>query len=201
MGIATSAAVAAASGAVAAIAKILSSIGNIFGGNQKGAEEFSEGETTAANKEITETPAANSTSSPALPAVSTPTYVPTTSESTQNMTAAAQVLPESTNEVSVADSGPESDISLPVSTASTASTNVASTNTSSTATKDGFWKKNKKWLLPTVIGVGGIAAIAIGMKMLKPANKPVSGSLAGTPKKKKARKKNKRGKKKAVTLL
>jgi hypothetical protein len=55
--------------------------------------------------------------------------------------------------------------------------------------------------LPTVIGVGGIAAIAIGMKLLKPANKPVNGPLAGMPKKKKSRRKNKRGKKKSVSLL
>lgn len=201
LGVATSAAVAAASGAVAAIAKILSSIGNIFGGNQKGAEDFSEGETAAASKEITETPSANSTASPALPTVSTPAYVPTAPDPSENITAAARVVPESSNDLSVVDSGPESDTSLPVTTASTATMNVATPNPSSSAANDGFWKKNKKWLLPTVIGVSGIAAIAIGMKLLKPANKPVNGPLAGTPKKRKSRRKNKRGKKKSVSLL
>lgn len=211
LGIATSAAVAAASGAVAAIAKILSSIGNIFGGNQKGAEDFSEGEAAAANKEITDTTAANNTNTllPAVtaPAVSTPAYVPATPDYTEGASA-AQVLPESSSAVALVDSEPESSSSLPVTSATTMS--EASTNTTSKdaspATKDGFWKKNKKWLLPTVIGVGGIAAIAIGMKLLKPANKPVNSSLAGvagkrkSSKKKKGRKK-KGGKKKAVSLL
>ena len=199
---ATGAAIAAASGAVAAIAKILKSIGNIFGGNQKGSEEFSEGEAAAADKEIIDTPAASNTSSAALPAVSTPTFVPasssepTAAESSESVTA-ARIMPESSSAVTV-DSGMESDISLPVSSATTM--NATTTDTSPT-NKEGFWQKNKKWLLPTVIGVGGLAAIVIGMKMLKPANKPVSGSLAGPPKKRKSAKKKKGGKKKAVSLL
>jgi hypothetical protein len=203
LGIATSAAVAAASGAVAAIAKILSSIGNIFGSNQKGAEDFSEGETAAANKEIMDTPA-TSTPSVALPAASVqesiPASVPATADYSDNTTA-AQDIPENSRAVALVDSATESDTSLPVTTAPSATMNAASTNTSSSATKDGFWQKNKKWLLPTVIGVGGIAAIAIGMKLLKPVSKPVSGILAGTPKKRKSRKKKKGGKKKAVSLL
>ncbi|WP_375303824.1 hypothetical protein [Niastella sp. OAS944] len=211
LGIATSAAVAAASGAVAAIAKILSSIGNIFGGNQKGAEDFSEGEAAAANKEITDIPPASNTNTllPAatVPATSSPAYLPAAPDYAEGASA-AQVLPESTSSAALVDTDPESSASLPVTSATTM--NATSTNTTltdaSSATKDGFWKKNKKWLLPTVIGVGGIAAIAIGMKLLKPTHKPVNGPLAGTPRKRKSPKKKnggkkKGGKKKAISLL
>jgi len=199
---ATGAAVAAASGAVAAIAKILKSIGNIFGGNQKGSEEFSEGETTAADKEITDTPIASSTSSAVLPTVSVPAAsAPAAAESSENITA-AQVMPESTSAVALVDNEPEDSTSLPVaSTATINSTANATASKTSSSNNDGFWQKNKKWLLPTVIGVGGLAAIAIGMKLLKPANKPVSGLLAGPPKKRKSSKKKKGRKKKAVSLL
>jgi hypothetical protein len=201
LGIATSAAVAAASGAVAAIAKILSSIGNIFGGNQKGAEDFSEGQTAVADKEIVETSAANNTSSAVLPEASVPASVPASAPASTDYsenTTAAQATPESNTAVAIVDTGPESDTS---SSPSSAVTMKATATDTSPANKGSFWQNNKKWLLPTVIGVGGLAAIAIGMKLLKPANKPVSGLLAGPPKKKKSGKRKKGRKKKAVSLL
>lgn len=192
---ATGAAIAAASGAVAAIAKILKSIGNIFGGNQKGSEDFSEGETAAADKEVTETPAASSPSSPALPAATVPESISTAADPSESMSS-ARVASESSNAVAVIDTGPESDTSLTVSSAAPAvAMSATASDTSSITTQEGFWKKNKKWLLPTVIGVGSLAAIVIGMKMLKPANKPVNG-LAGTPKRRKSNQSKKGGKKK-----
>ncbi len=202
LGVATSAAVAAASGAVAAIAKILKSIGNIFGSNQKGSEDFAEGETAAADKEIVDTPAVSNSSSAALPEISVPAAVPASAPAaadySESMTT-ARVAPESNSAVALVDNGPEGDASS--TDTSTVTMNAAATD-STTTTKEGFWQKNRKWLLPTVIGVGGVAALVIGMKLLKPANKPVSG-LAGPPGKKKSRKKKKHksGKKKAVSLL
>ena len=54
-----------------------------------------------------------------------------------------------------------------------------------------------------MIGVGSIAVIAIGIKLLKPASKPSGGNLQGTPKKNATSPKasNKKEKKKAVALL
>jgi hypothetical protein len=204
LGVATTAAVAAASGAVAAIAKILSSIGNIFGGNQKGSEDFSEGQAAAAEKEITDTPAASNPSSTAMPVVSTAASDSAAADPSENI-AAARVAPESSNAVALVDNESEDSTSLPVASNttinSTTNTTASTTSKASPTNNDGFWQKNKKWLLPTVIGVGGLAAIAIGMKLLKPANKPVSGLLAGPPKKRKSSKKKKGRKKKAVSLL
>src|SRR5262249_27995495 len=161
---------------------ILKSIGNIFGGNQKGSEDFSEGQTAAADKEITDTPAASNPSSTAMPVVSTAASDSAAADPPENI-AAAQVKPESTSAVAVVDNESEDSTSLPASNTAINSTTNTTASKVSPSNNDGFWQKNKKWLLPTVIGVGGIAAIAIGMKMLKPANKSVNGLLAGPPKK------------------
>ena len=71
-----------------------------------------------------------------------------------------------------------------------------------------FWDKNKKWLKPVAIGVGGLTLIAIGFKMLKgkEQNKssPKSHTLSGLPRKKKKKykkSKNKRKHKHAIALL
>jgi hypothetical protein len=201
---ATGAAVAAASAAVAAVAKILKAIGPIFSGGQKGSEDFAEGEASAADKEIADTPAANNPS-PALP-------VPTP-EPTSEMNAVARIAPEAASS-SPADyaepAEPVNDTSsmLPATTAAaSAMSATAATDSAATppATKEGFWQKNKKWLLPTVIGVGGLAVLVLGIRAMKPSHKPASGggSLQGTPKRKtgKGKGRGKKQKKKAVALL
>jgi len=93
----------------------------------------------------------------------------------------------------------------------------AATATSTTADtdpppKETFWEKNKSWLKPVAIGVGGISIIAIGMRLLKP-NQPASRAtsskqgLSGVPHKKRNHKRrgkqkhNHHSKKKAVALL
>jgi hypothetical protein len=195
---ATGAAVAAASAAVAAIAKILKSIGPIFSGGQKGAEDFSEGEAAAADKEIMETPAANNSApSNASPSVETPIET----------NAVARIAPESSPTYSAdyaEPAEPVNDNTAMVTAVAPATMNAAAPDTPAPpppAGKEGFWQKNKKWLLPTMIGVGSIAVIAIGMKLLKPASKPAGGNLQGAPKKQPASQKNQKGKKKAVALL
>ncbi|TCZ68360.1 hypothetical protein [Flaviaesturariibacter aridisoli] len=58
--------------------------------------------------------------------------------------------------------------------------------------KEGFWDKNKSWLKPVAIGVGGIGLIAIGYAVFKPKHPPTApaskpktgGGLSGIPKKK-----------------
>jgi hypothetical protein len=76
------------------------------------------------------------------------------------------------------------------------------------ATEGGFWQNNKKWLLPTMIGVGAIGVIAVGVKMLKSSPRHSAGQeLNGPPKRKKINfkrktsKSKKRSRKKSVALL
>ena len=95
-------------------------------------------------------------------------------------------------------------------------TNQTTNDTSNTPTpeKESFWNKNKSWLKPVAIGVGGISLIAIGFAVLKPkhtSNKSShQPSLSGVPKRKKNKGKHHRKKKaskpkytkkKAVALL
>ncbi len=74
----------------------------------------------------------------------------------------------------------------------------------------GFWEKNKKWLKPVAIGVGGLTIIGIGYAMMKGGktqnkSSPSGNGLSGTPyyKKRKNHKRNKpkHQKKKSVALL
>ncbi|MFB6453795.1 transglutaminase-like domain-containing protein [Chitinophaga sp. Hz27] len=185
----TGAAIAAASAAVAAIAKIIKGIGNIFGGGQKGSEDFSEGETSAADKEITQTP--GSTSSPALlpgnsiepessASFAVSTYSSRASDNTTELTPASEATTSNTMIPSTSEAA--------VMERTNGVVNDDTTNTP----QEGFWQKNKKWLLPTVIGVGSLAAIAIGMKLMKTSNHPPTrNGLQGVPKKRHHHKKRK----------
>jgi hypothetical protein len=197
---ATGAAIATATAAVAAIAKIVKSIGNIFGSGQKGSEDFSETETAAADKEVASSPSSTSSDS----AVS-PSSVTTSSSSEDTSTSDSSASDTSTSSARVAsDDSSESDSSeVALSPASSTSLAVTSTsdNTGGSADNQGFWQKNKKWLLPAVIGVGGIAAIAIGLKMLKKDTHSGVHGLEGTSSGKKPTPKKKQSKKKASVAL
>ncbi|RYF87393.1 MAG: hypothetical protein EON98_00665 [Chitinophagaceae bacterium] len=103
---------------------------------------------------------------------------------------------------------------LPATTATTTNT-VANTNTTDAPPKETFWEKNKSWLKPVAIGVGGVSLIAIGFAVMKPkhtVNKSPSrsSSLSGLPRSKKRKghhhrktksAKSKPRKKTAVALL
>jgi hypothetical protein len=98
-------------------------------------------------------------------------------------------------------------------TSGTAANSVAITTPDTPPTKETFWDKNKSWLKPVTIGVGGVSLIAIGFSLLKPKHgpnksSPRSSSLSGIPKQKKKKyqrkkkvSKPKHTKKKAVALL
>jgi hypothetical protein len=72
-----------------------------------------------------------------------------------------------------------------------------------------FWAKNKKWLKPVAIGVGGLGIIYVGYRIMshkKPEKPPSSPALTGVPKSKKKKKKGggnvkSKKKKKAVPLM
>ncbi len=186
-------AIAAASAAVAAIAKILKGVGNIFGGGEKGSEDFSEGEAAAADKEITQTPAAT-------PSPSSSLTVTETSPGDSSLPAASPSL-----KVAASSSAGASYTEIPSNPGITTVQNAAPTSSSNDVSTtppapEGFWQKNKKWLVPTMIGVGGIAVIAVGMKLLKPAHHQSDRNLEGLAGPKKTPNKKKE-KKTAVALL
>jgi hypothetical protein len=190
-------AIAAASAAVAAIAKIVGSIGNIFGGKGKGSEDFAEGESAAADKEIAQTPSA--TPSSALSSGS--------SASSSGSSSDDGLLPAtaSSSKAATASDG-ENDTEVPsnpgvqAASSNPTPTLVTSDNTSTTPAPEGFWQKNKKWLVPTLIGVGGITVIAVGMKFLKSRSHAATPHLGGLPAPKRTPAKKKE-KKTAVALL
>jgi hypothetical protein len=208
--------VAAASAAVAALAKLLKGIGNIFGSKQQGSEDFAETETAAADTEIAQTPAATQTSASLPTTVNAAASMATDTGNANTTTITTPVTDTSSNAARIADTSAADSVDtatdtdtipanvtpvitdasiLPVTTATAAST----TANTGAANQQGFWQKNKKWLLPTVIGVGGIAVIAIGMKLLKPsANKP---PLNGPPATKKPTAARGKAKKEPVTMM
>lgn len=202
--------VAAASAAIAALSKLLKGVGNIFGNNNaKGAEDFSETEVSAADQEVSQTPAATSTATipTSLPAASAATTAVPLPEAVNTTARIAETGVTDTSSTDNSQSADPADTMLP---AEVTASNVqpATINTSSdmsttgTGTGNGFWGKNKKWLLPTAIGIGGIAAIAIGIKLMKPATPSRSNSLNGPPRRKKNRQNmNGKGKRKAPVAL
>jgi hypothetical protein len=193
--------VAAAAAAVGMIAKLLKGVGNIFGGGQKGSEDFSESETAAADKEVAQTPAA-ATATPSLTTATSSGDNSDADSSTADTSTATARTASSVADSS--DTSTETAVAPVTSTAESslvpAATAVAASSAGAAAgTQEGFWQKNKKWLVPTMIGVGGIAVIAIGMKLMKPAPKGTA-NLNGPPKRNHDRKAGK-DKKKPVALL
>ncbi|MFN8291030.1 MAG: hypothetical protein U0U70_12305, partial [Chitinophagaceae bacterium] len=98
----------------------------------------------------------------------------------------------------------------PVNTSEANVTTNTNANTDNNNDNPGFWEKNKKWLKPVAIGVGGLTIIGIGYAMMKGGktqnkSSPPGHSLSGAPnyKKQKNHKRNKpkHQKKKAVALL
>lgn len=201
--------IAAAAGVIAGIVAMLKDVGNIFQKKTKEAADFDENKNEQADKE---------NPVPVPPPTATPGIVPTV---TVKENAAIPETPEKT----VVQTTPELvnnevvkfNSELPIETkpevvptAPTETNNAASNKTGNDNEDPGFWEKNKKWLKPVAIGVGGLTIIGIGFAMMK-GNKtqnkssPQGGGLSGTPnykrQKKHKRKQNKQHKKKAVALL
>lgn len=100
---------------------------------------------------------------------------------------------------------------LNAGTSSTKDETDSDTNNKDEENPDGFWAKNKKWIKPTAIGVGGLGLLYVGYRIVthkKPSN-PKTGLSGFARSKKKAKKKGgKKGmiksnkhKKEAVALL
>jgi hypothetical protein len=219
----TLASVGAAMGVLAGIIAALKQIGDIFPKKTKGSEDFDENINEAAENNVpvpgtTPVPLPEASTSLPAPIAKQPveeSFVQSQSSGSSNVAIATQereaysvatnpyVPVVSNNSVAIS----EEDENMPVP-------NETYTNSNSLAppapTKETFWDKNKTWLKPVAIGVGGISLIAIGFAVLKPktSNRSSPGqSLSGVPKRKKKRN-NKRknsksnpSKKTAVALL
>jgi hypothetical protein len=211
----TLATVGAAMGVIAGIVAALKQIGDIFKTKTKGSEDFDETKTDATENNVSvpsnssTITTTDSTTNPILPDQSSPSALKTNSStpSDEALLPLKNTVIQSANKSNIVlvEDNPES-ISTTTQSETTTSDN---SNNDTPGEKESFWEKNKKWLKPVAIGVGGLTVIAIGYNLLKGKNKnkssPASHSLSGLPfkkkKKKKHRRKSKRHHKKAIALL
>jgi hypothetical protein len=211
----TLASVGAAMGVLAGIVAALKQIGDIFPKNAKGSEDFDEKTNEAAENNVpipgtTTMPNsnANTESTPMVSTSNTNNQIDDSYDSSPNNSLVRVDSSSRSNNVVPAENDAneiqEENALVPQSSADGAK-EIAPTNES-------FWDKNKSWLKPVAIGVGGISLIAIGFAVLKPkhtVHKTSSHSLSGIPNRKKKKRnyfkkqkyKSKPSKKTAVALL
>jgi hypothetical protein len=214
----TLATIAAATGVISGIIAALKQIGDVFISKSKGSEDFDEKTNEAAenNQSVPGTTAVPDTATTPLQPVITENNQPPlisndNSTASSENTAAETGIINSAGAVATSSTVPEeiNPADHPIENAGTSST---SKDTVPTA-EPSFWDKNKNWLKPVAIGVGGLSLIAIGFAVLKPgkpANKSSPPALSGIPaKRKKYHRKTKhrskpslnQSKKKAIALL
>jgi hypothetical protein len=223
----TLASVGAAMGVLAGIVAALKQIGDIFPKKTKGSEDFDEKTNEAAENNLpvpgtTPVPVSENGAPQPIPIdktsveesfKATSDSAPTNnalinSGSEDYSTATNPLVPSNENSASTMD---EKDNSLIPATNQTTTPTTTDTGNTPPPSEETFWDKNKSWLKPVAIGVGGISLIAIGFAVLKPkkpSNKSSPGSLSGVPKKRKNyqrkskhKPKSKPSKKTAVALL
>jgi hypothetical protein len=169
---ATGTAIASATAVMTTIAGILKNIGHIFPPNDEASQDFEHADIGAEQ-------GANSTTSLAV-----------------NKTAAPSLTDEG-------KANPESNIA-PQTNSDTESNSASMMKVANQEENDeddpkkktgeGVWDKNKKWMQPALIGVGGVGLLALGYKIFmshKPtsATRPKPQAVNGVPKRKKARQK------------
>ena len=198
--------IAAAAGVIAGIVAMLKDVGNIFQKKTKEAEDFDEKKNEVAEND---TPAPSGATQPILSTVITKSNADVQENTSQSDT---MVTDEPENTVLVkTNQGQTSEAKNEVAPVTTSENNVTTKeNTDNPGDNPGFWEKNKKWLKPVAIGVGGLTIIGIGYAMMKGGktqnkSSPSGNGLSGTPhyKKRKNHKRNKskHQKKKAIALL
>lgn len=214
----TLASVGAAMGVLAGIVASLKQIGNIFTNKGEGSKDFDEatneaaennqavpnttpipeGEAKMAAKEAMNNAQATASADDTklLPASGSNALVK--SEGTDDEGSNAVV---STNE---ANTGEEVSNAVVRQSNEITQTSKVTTNTNDKPpTEESFWDKNKSWLKPVAIGVGGIGLIAIGLSVMKPkvsgnSNRTQQGkSLSGLPSAKRKKEKHYQRKPKA----
>jgi hypothetical protein len=207
----TLASVGAAMGVLAGIVAALKQIGDIFPKKTKGSEDFDEKTNEAAENNL---PVPGTTPVPNADVnSSTPVQIPTDKTSVEESFKTNESIPQSssiqkseadystaTNSITPTEDSSNSVIEekdnnlVPTTTNQTIVPTTTDTGTTPDPPKETFWDKNKNWLKPVAIGVGGISLIAIGFSMMKPkhaASRSPSNSLSGIPKSKKKNHKRK----------
>jgi hypothetical protein len=151
---ATGASLASATAVIASIAGILKSIGNIFPKKEGGAKDFE-------NTENGEQGAISPTSLDEKKTVE------------PSITEEGKANPESN--VSPESNGNTSNPSTMMKVANSTAQDEKTTDDS-----ESMWEKNKKWMKPTLIGVGGAGLLFLGYKVLA-SNKPKATSSRAKP--------------------
>ena len=216
----TLASIAAASKVISAIAAKLKGIGNIFQNKSKQSEDFDEERNEQAENEPLPKP---SKSAPELPEATQPPSAyreegeeaprPSGNRQLPYNHTPNRTAPYSNSSPAVRnDNGGGEEAPPPEQVAPVAKEAVAEEPKGEDDKPTGFWDKNKQWLKPVAIGVGGISLIALGVHLLKgngskgTATKPPPKAVNGVPKK--AQDKNhhrktkaKNGKKEPVALM
>ena len=198
----TLASIAAASGVIAGIAGMIKQVGDIFKKKGKGSEDFDEEKNQKAEKEAPPEPVAPA---PELPEPTQQDAEPSYSND--------KPIRASSNLPMVRENGAmtrEIEESAAPYTAEKVDAKTDDTKGDNDK-QDGFWDKNKKWLKPVAIGVGGLSLIALAATLIKSSNngssnRPGSKSLHGVPRKKQSKNHHRKGKqqhhkKTAVALM
>jgi hypothetical protein len=215
----TLASIAAASGVIAGIAGMLKQVGDIFQKKGKGSQDFDEAKNEQAEKEIV-APPPTETAAPALPMPTQETANTMQPDSYPQVNAQANTqmvkqnpLPVVTENTipTVYDNPPANKVMAKENEVMNAENTLVKTGADKVPDDEppkGFWDKNKTWLKPTAIGIGGLTILALGIKMLgnhktTTPNKASPKALHGIPKNKQHHRKakSKPRKKTAVALM
>jgi hypothetical protein len=173
---ATGAAIATATAVISTIAALLKGIGSIFPKKEEGSQDF---ENTEGGEQ-----GANSATSMDV-----------------NKTVAPSITEDGT-------ANPESNVTPNGESNSTAMMKTANPESKEAKTeeddakKEGMWEKNKKWMKPTLIGVGGVGLLVLGYKAFTSHKPPIPTARAkpmnGVRKRKKTTPKKSTSKKQTI---
>ncbi len=211
----TLASIAAAAAVVAGIVAMLKDVGNIFQKKTKGAEDFDEKVNEDADKNSPvpinppPTPLPNVIINEATPTPDNniPTELPVKVAEANKMVVKANAAVNENNDAVIYSNAAEKAVT------NNADNKNTDNNNNNNNDNPGFWEKNKQWLKPVAIGVGGLTVIGIGYAMFKGSktqnkSSPPAKSLSGAPNnsRKKNHQRNKSHKskhhnKKAIALL
>jgi hypothetical protein len=197
----TLASIAAASGVLATIAASIKKIGDLFGGKGSGSKDFNEEANKAGEKEIAE----NASSGEGAASAESPSGDSNRHNYAEKAKRFAEDSPGSGAGSGGSSPGSEGGGSTVVARTDNqggGASEVAKSSQEPTtrdaapkdpvspdAPKEGFWDKNKKWMIPTGIGVVGLGVIALAVSSSKThPSKPMHGT---PPKKQKGKTKAK----------
>ena len=174
----TAASLAAATAAIAALAGLLKSVGNLFPKHDKASEDFNTNTEAdaAAAKAVQNTPTVSLPTS-SLPQTAASATFPATSttQSLPAMSSGAAVLQNDNGRAMV-----QSSSALPAPPPD----NIVNTNGDTQNNNTGFWEQNKKWLKPTIIGISTLGVATILYKIFAPKPAQITPAIAGIDKKK-----------------